>query len=77
MNNDENIVIVHKDNYCVFNIYAHFIEAKIERIIWIAFYKNNDNDQCLIKRLPIDLILYILFLLGKQAMKHPYIKIIV
>ena len=32
----------------------------IERTIWIAFYKNNDNQQCLIQNLPKDIVCYII-----------------
>ena len=60
----------------MFNIYAHYVESNVERIIWIGFLKNDENDACLIKNLPKDLIRYILRLLGKQqTMVNPYIKI--
>ena len=68
-------MIAHDKHYCLFNVYAHYVEARIERIIWIGFYKNANNDKCFIKNLPKDLISYILFLLGKQLMVKPYIKI--
>ena len=74
-NGDEKLVILHGKNYFDLNIYIHYLEEKIERIIWIGFYKNNENNKCLIKTLPKDLIIYILDLLGKQSMKNPYIKI--
>ena len=68
------IVIVHQRHCCTFNIYKYFWTT--ERMIWIAFYKNNENDQCLINKLPKDLIIYILVLLGKkQVMVTPYIII--
>ena len=76
VNNDKSILIVQDKNYCLLNIYAHYVESKIERIIWIGFYKNDKNDKCLIKNLPKDLVLYVLQLLGKdEDMKPPYIKI--
>lgn len=72
---DRRLLIVNKKNYCHFNIYVHYVEATIERIIWIAFYKNRDNEKCLIQTLSKDLVIYILYLLGKQSMTTPYIKI--
>ena len=74
-NGDEKLVILYEKNYFHLNIYINYIESKIERIIWIGFYKNTENNKCLIKTLPKDLIIYILYLLGKQAMITPYIKI--
>ena len=74
-NGDDKLLILNKKNYFALNIYIHYIESTIERIIWIGFYKNAENSKCLIKTLPKDLIIYILYLLGKQSMKTPYIKI--
>ena len=75
-NNDQSLVIVSGKNYFGLNIIVHYVEARIERIIWIGFYKNKDNNKCLIHRLPKDLIIYILNgLLGKQSLTPPYIKI--
>ena len=74
-NGDEKLLILHDTNYFHINIYIHYLEARIERIIWIGFHKNKANNKCLIKTLPKDLIVYILYLLGKQSIKSPYIKI--
>ena len=51
------------------------LPSHMERVIWIGFYKNDNNEKCLIKILPKDLIIYILYLLGKQLMTNHYIKI--
>ena len=77
--NHDNSIVIAQDKYCcIFNIYAHYLELCVERIIWIGFYKNNDNDQCLIKMLPKDLLMHILCLLGKnQSIVKPCIKITV
>ena len=74
---DECILIANRDDkqYCLLNVYTHFVKASIERTIWIGFYKNEKNDMCLLKKLPTDLMKYILILLGKQIMIKPYIKI--
>ena len=74
-NGDDKLVILQNTNYFGFNIYVNYIESKIERIIWIGFYKNAENNKCLIKTLPKDLIIYILDLLGRQSIKTPYIRI--
>ena len=36
------------------------IEWKQQRIVWIGFYKNQNNDLCLIKKLPLDVIKHVL-----------------
>ena len=74
-NGNKKLLILHGNNYFGLNICINYIELKIERIIWIGFYKNSENNKCLIKTLPKDLIIHILSLLGKQSMKAPYIKI--
>ena len=74
-NGDDKLLILNEKNYFCVNIYINYIDSKIERIIWIGFYKNSENNKCLIKTLPKDLIICILDLLGKQSIKTPYIKI--
>ena len=37
-----------------------FLSWDIERMIWIGYYKNIDNDKCLITKLPKDVIVYLL-----------------
>ena len=76
-NDDKRLFITNGEKYCVFDIYVHYVEAIIERIIWIAFYKNDKNNSCLIKNLPKDIIKYILTLLGKKWMvgDRPHVKI--
>ena len=64
-NNGQNIAVVHENSYCLFNILKDYVSSHIERIIWIGFYKNDSNNMCLINKLPKDVILYILYLLGK------------
>ena len=69
------IIICQEKHYCLFNIYSNYLSCNIERIIWIGFYKNDKNEKCLIDKLAKDVILYILYFLGKQSMVSPYIKI--
>ena len=47
----------------------------MERILWIGFYKNGDNNKCIIDKLPKDLIIYILKFVGKHKVSPPYIEI--
>ena len=61
----QSVIVLHKDKHCVIDIYIHYIEWEIARLIWIAFYKEENNDKCLIANLPKDLIKYILNLLGR------------
>ena len=73
--NDPSMIIAYKRNYCFFHIYTHNISSKVEKLIWVAFYKNENNNKCLIKKLPKELIIDILRLLGKQLIQNPHIKI--
>ena len=43
---------------CMYGGYGFDVRLnwKFERIIWIAFYKNNENDKCLIDQLPKDIV---------------------
>ena len=75
LNNNKNLLIVQSINYGIINMYLHYVEPSVERIIWIAFYKNNDNNKCFFKTIPKDLVTYILELLGKQSLVPPCIKI--
>ena len=44
--------------------YNYAIKWNIARLIWIGFYKNNENDKCLIQQLSKDVISYLLSFLG-------------
>ena len=74
-NNDKSIFVGKYKEYCFLNVYSHYICSKIERVIWIGFYKNDENNKCFINKLPKDLVIHILELAGKQEMIAPYIKI--
>ena len=43
-----------------------YFQWEKERIIWIAFYNNDDNEKCLIKWLPKDIVFYMLQFLGND-----------
>ena len=74
-NGDRRLLILHGKGSFDLNVYMHYIEPRIERIIWIGFYKNKENKKCFVKTLPKDLIIYILYFLGKQSMIAPYVII--
>ena len=65
----------------VFDIYGvDNISWDIERLIWIAFYKNNNNNinnGCLLAKLPKDLIKCIIGFVGIGILdkSRPFIKI--
>ena len=78
--NCHSVIVLHGYNHFIFDVYLHYIEWNIARIIWIGFHKNENNDTCLIQQLPKDLVKYILSLLGRvlasnDASITPYIKI--
>ena len=50
--------------YFLFKINVNYIEWKQLRLIWIAFYKNDDNDKCLMKIISKDAIKHIITFLG-------------
>ena len=50
--------------YFLFKINVNYIEWKQLRLIWIAFYKNDDNDKCLIKIISKDSIKHIITFLA-------------
>ena len=55
-------VIVVTGQCCAFiNIFSHVLEWEIARLIWIGFYKNENNDDCFIDQLPKDLITNYIF----------------
>ena len=78
------IVLQGVDKHFIFDVYIHYIEWDVERIIWIGFYKNNKNNQCFMDQLPKDLIKHILKFLGKISVsnnsdnnqaRRPFVKI--
>ena len=64
------VIVINETNYYTFPIYVHYIEWCQERLIWIAFWKNEDNKQCLLGTLPKDIINHILRFVGPRRMPH-------
>ena len=50
---------MYQHSYGYFNIISHCLKWKIARLIWIAFYKNKENQDCLMQILPKDIIHHI------------------
>ena len=71
----QNMIIVQHCQYFKLNVYNRDSRWGRERILWIGFYQNNNNDQCLTKILPKDVLKYILSFIGKQEMVDPYIAL--
>ena len=65
-NDNNDLLVMEENNYAKFDVCVHYIEWKQERLIWIGFFQNDNNDNCLIDQLSKDLILYILYLLGNR-----------
>ena len=66
--------MLYVDSKCNFNIIhvPYYIPWNLERHIWIAFLKNQDNNKCFIQTLPKDVVYHILlFLRIKKLNKKP------
>ena len=64
------MIVMNERNYYQFTIFVHYIEWDQERIIWIAFLKNENNKQCLIDTLPKDIVNHILRFVGSRRMPN-------
>ena len=56
------------NSYYSFSIFSR-IEWNIERLIWIAFYKNTRNNKCKIQILPKDIVKEIIKMIGNNSTK--------
>ena len=50
---------MHDYNYMAFKIYIDLLTWDIERILWIAYYKNGNNKSCLFDYLAKDVLKFI------------------
>ena len=57
-----------KQNYYTFRIIKHSLKWKSARLIWIAFYKNQQNHKCAFANLPKDIVDLILSFLSTLVM---------
>ena len=51
----------------IVNVIQNYISWYQERMIWLAFYKNIQNEKCFINELPKDIIKYILVFFGDRV----------
>ena len=59
-----NVIAMQDHNYCTFKIYTHYLTWDVARLLWIGFYNNTQNKNCLIDSLPKDLLKHILRFFG-------------
>ena len=74
----QSMIVLQDQNQFIFDIYVDNIDWNIEKLLWIAFYKNNNNNSdCLLAKLPKDLIRYIVDLIGRSMIdeSRSFIKI--
>ena len=69
---NQSLIIGNKQQYFKLNICnsTNIMDWDTTRILWIGWYQNRENNQCLIKILPKDVLKYILSFV---AMDDPYI----
>ena len=58
------IIVVYEHNYFGLDVFVNYLEWDIVRVLWIGFYKNDKNDDCLIHSLPKDIVKHIFTFLG-------------
>ena len=66
-NNNNKCIIIQNYNCFHFNLINYFIEWRIEKLLWIAFEKNNKNNDCFFDLLPKAVIKYILTFLNHNS----------
>ena len=66
----KSIIVMQKYNYYSFNVLLHRISWKILCLIWIGFYKNENNKKCYLYLLSKDLILHIIKFIGIQSNRN-------
>ena len=66
-----NMLVIQKYTYFIFKIYVHYLEWDQTRIIWIAFYKNQDNKNVSLQNYPKILSnnCFYIYLLSKNLAK--------
>ena len=55
IDNGTKCIVLRDDKEFMFNLYDR-VSWSIERLIWMAFYKNEENNECLIAQLPKDIV---------------------
>ena len=60
-------MVLQEKQFFTFDIW---IDWSVIRLVWIGFCKNVDNDQCLLDKLPKDVIIHVLRFLGTDVGSH-------
>lgn len=68
------IVLLQQNQQCCLKIVSS-LKWDTVRIIWIGFYKNDNNDSCFVDRLPKDIVLNIFHFLILDKEKNTGINI--
>ena len=62
--NKQNCIVIQKHSYFTFNLNSimnlHQFPWKLERLVWIAYEKNENNENCLLATVAKDVILHII-----------------
>ena len=68
------VVVMQGNNYGSFELIKNGLSWRIERILWIAFYKNETNEKCLISTLPKDIVKVVINLLSNDSLGEEFVK---
>ena len=58
------MIVGQENSWFHFPVHIFYCKWKVVRLIWIGFYKNDDNKMCLIGKIPKDVIQHLLCFLG-------------
>lgn len=56
-----------QNNACFYFNFKCNVSWEVQRLLWIAFKKNDANDECYLKRLPKILICFVIDLLKEST----------
>ena len=65
----DNTVIDSKEIEFLYKFLANTLEWRIERLVWIGYWKNDENEQCLLNHLSKDVIMLMLAFVGTKYKK--------
>ena len=67
------IAVMQDKKYFSFQLFRG-LSWRIERMLWIGFYKNETNEKCLIKLLPKDIVKVIVGMLNNESFGKEFVK---
>lgn len=62
--------LVMQNHSCFYFKFTCKVAWEIQRLLWIAFEKNGENDQCYLNRLPKILICFVIDLLQESTFSY-------